>query len=127
MPLHPSATRALQRYVRQRDREPSSAATDFFFVFDHGQPARTRKLQYAFRCVCRQLNWSARGGHRLPRIHDIRHTFACRRLRRWYEEGADIERNILALSTYLGHAKVTDTYWYLTATPRADGHRRATP
>lgn len=117
VPLHPSAMRALQRYVRQRDREPSSTATDFFFVFDHGQPARTRKLQYAFRCVCRQLNWSARGGHRLPRIHDIRHTFACRRLQRWYEEGADIERNILALSTYLGHAKVTDTYWYLTATP----------
>jgi integrase len=41
VPLHPSATRALQRYVRQRDREPSSTATDFFFVFDHGQPART--------------------------------------------------------------------------------------
>lgn len=29
VPLHPSATRALQRYVRQRDREPSSTATDF--------------------------------------------------------------------------------------------------
>ncbi|HHE47953.1 MAG TPA: integrase, partial [Candidatus Acetothermia bacterium] len=45
------------------------------------------------------------------------HTFAVRRLLRWYEEGADVDQKILALSTYLGHAKVTDTYWYLSAVP----------
>jgi integrase len=117
VPLHPSTMRALQRYVHRRDQDPSSAATDAFFVFDHGQPARTRKLQYAFRRVCCQLRWRARGGHRAPRIHDIRHSFVCRRLQTWYEEGVNIDRNILALSTYLGHAKVTDTYWYITATP----------
>jgi hypothetical protein len=36
---------------------------------------------------------------------------------RWYEEGADVDRKVLALATYLGHAKVSDTYWYLTAIP----------
>ena len=40
-----------------------------------------------------------------------------RRLLRWYEDGADVDRKILALATYLGHAKVTDTYWYLSVTP----------
>jgi hypothetical protein len=25
---------------------------------------------------------------------------------------------MLALSTYIGHASPTDTYWYVTATPR---------
>ena len=40
-----------------------------------------------------------------------------RRLLRWYEEGADVDRKILALSTYLGHAKATATYWYLSAVP----------
>lgn len=117
VPLHPSTRRALQRYARRRDQDPSSAATDAFFVFDQGQPALTRWLQYAFRLVCHQLRWRARGGHRAPRIHDIRHSFVCRRLRRWHEEGVDIDCNILVLSTYLGHAKVTDTYWYVTATP----------
>lgn len=117
VPLHPSTTRVLQRYARRRDRDSSSAATDAFFVFDHGQPVRTRKLRYAFRRVCRQLRWRARGGHRTPRIHDMRHSFVCRRLQRWYKEGVDIDRNVLALSTYLGHTKVTDTYWYITATP----------
>jgi len=28
-----------------------------------------------------------------------------------------IARHVLALSTYLGHAHVADTYWYLQATP----------
>jgi hypothetical protein len=38
-------------------------------------------------------------------------------LLRWYHDGQDIDRHILALSTYIGHVKVTDTYWYITATP----------
>jgi integrase len=116
VPLHPSAVRALKRYVARRDKDPYSFATDTFFIFDHGRPAQTRKVQYAFKLMCRQLNWRVRGGHRAPRIHDIRHSFVCRRLRSWYEEGADIDSNMLALSTYIGHTKVTDTYWYITAT-----------
>jgi integrase/recombinase XerD len=33
-------------------------------------------------------------------------------------DGRDaITRHMLALSTYLGHAKVADTYWYLEAVP----------
>jgi hypothetical protein len=38
-------------------------------------------------------------------------------LLKWYEEGRDLDQKILALSTYLGHAQVTDTYWYLSAVP----------
>ena len=52
-----------------------------------------------------------------PRLHDLRHTFVCQRLLRWYTEQRDIDCHILALSTYIGHARVTDTYWYVTATP----------
>jgi hypothetical protein len=35
----------------------------------------------------------------------------------WLDAGVDLARAIPALSVYLGHGKVTDTYWYLTATP----------
>jgi integrase len=51
-----------------------------------------------------------------PRIHDLRHSFACRRLLRWYQQGINVDHAIASLSTYLGHGKVTDTYWYLTGT-----------
>jgi integrase len=54
---------------------------------------------------------------RLCRARHNRHTFACRRLLRWYAEGADLDHAVLTLSTYLGHAQVSDTYWYLTGIP----------
>ena len=41
----------------------------------------------------------------------------CRRLTTWYRDGTDVDRVIDQLSAYLGHAKVTDTYWYLTGVP----------
>jgi hypothetical protein len=40
-----------------------------------------------------------------------------RRFLAWSREGIDVNRQILALATYLGHAKVSDTYWYLSAVP----------
>ena len=54
---------------------------------------------------------------REPRLHDLRHTFACRCLLRWYADGKDLDHAVAALSTYLGHVKVSDTYWYLTGIP----------
>lgn len=96
---------------------PPRARGGAFFVFDRGQSATTPKVEYAFRTLRQRFGWRSRGGLRYPRIHDIRHTVATRRLERWYRAGADIDRGMLALSTYLGHTKVTDSYWYVTATP----------
>lgn len=117
VPLHPTTTGALQRYAQRRDRDPLTADSEAFFVFDYRRPASTRSLEYAFQVLRDQLKWHSRGDHPAPRIHDLRHSFICHRLERWHAQGVDFERNILALSTYVGHAKVTDTYWYLTATP----------
>jgi integrase len=35
----------------------------------------------------------------------------------WYRTDRDIEAHLPELATYLGHAHVTDTYWYLSSTP----------
>ena len=40
-----------------------------------------------------------------------------RRLLRWHQQGADIHEHMLALCTYMGHAKISNTYWYLTGVP----------
>lgn len=117
VPLHPTTAEALQCYVHVRDGDPRSAHTAAFFVSDYGRPAQAGNLEYVFRLLRQALRWEPRGGHPAPRIQDLRHTFVCRTLQRWYETDVDIDRNILALSTYVGHANVTDTYWYITATP----------
>ncbi len=57
-----------------------------------------------------------------PRIHDLRHTFAVRSLERCPQNAAAVSRHIVGLSTYLGHAHVTDTYWYLQASPALMTH-----
>jgi len=117
VPLHPTVAVALRRYAQRRDLDPTTANSEAFFVFDYGRAVSTFKVEYAFKLLRTALKWHSRGGHPVPRIHDIRHSFICHRLEEWYAQGLDIDRSILALSTYIGHAKVTDTYWYVTATP----------
>lgn len=54
---------------------------------------------------------------RQPRLHDLRHTFAVHRLTEWYKSGADVQKLLPALSTYLGHVDLRSTQCYLTMTP----------
>ena len=69
------------------------------------------------RLRTRAAGITPRGSYPYVRIHDLRHTFICRRLERWQTDGCDIDNAIAALSTYVGHAKVSDTYWYMTGIP----------
>lgn len=117
VPLHPTATRALTRYAADRDACRDAPRSGCFFRTDRAPALKRAAVQKTFSRLRDRLGWTAQGRARRPRIHDIRHTFAVRRLLRWYEEDADIDRKILALATYLGHAKVTDTYWYVSAVP----------
>lgn len=114
VPLHSSTTRALTRYAERRDRHPSKSQA--FFLTQQGGGLRESQVRSTFARLRRRLAWTGWDGHP-PRIHDLRHTFVVRRLLLWYEEGADVDHKITALSTYLGHVKVSDTYWYLTAVP----------
>ena len=54
---------------------------------------------------------------RLFRARNNRHAFVVRRILLWQMQGMDVDQHMLALSTYVGHAHVTDTYWYLSAVP----------
>jgi integrase len=117
VPLHPTAVEGLTRYVAYRDACRGVLRSGGFFRTQRA-PVLTRKaVESTFASLRKRLGWTAHGRARRPRIHDLRHTFAVRRLLRWYENGAEVDRKIQALATYLGHAKVTDTYWYLSAVP----------
>jgi integrase len=115
VPLHPSTKQALKRYAEQRDRRGYRHRESYFFISDAGTRLVRGTVDWTFAGLRRRLGWDRKNRPRLPRIHDLRHTFACRRLLAWYQEGDDINQKLPALSTYLGHAQVTDTYWYLSA------------
>ncbi len=117
VPLHSTSVQALTSYAVRRDAFPDAPRSEFFFCTDRAPALDRFAIEGTFSHVRHRLGWTAHGRARRPHIHDLRHTFAVRRLLRWYEEGVDLDRKILALATYLGHAKVSDTYWYLSAVP----------
>lgn len=116
VPLHPTAVTSLDRYAKRRDRMARTTRSDAFFLIDGGHPLTYSKLRTAFRRIRIGLGWE---GTPRPRrkLQSLRHTFACANLVRWHAEGVPVDRRMLDLSTYLGHAKVTDTYWYVSAFP----------
>lgn len=125
LPLHPSVTDALLHYRTLRCQQVHEYTDLPFFVGTRGQrlgkPLSYRQVNRVFTLLRKQLGWINRGAHDAPRIHDLRHTFAVRRVLLWQAQGTDIDQAMLALSTYMGHAKISHTYWYLTAVPELMG------
>jgi len=115
VPVHPSTLQVLRHYSKLRDSYHPGTRSKTFFLSEKGTPLNYRGVLYIFIKLSRKLGWRDRD--KKPRIHDFRHSFAVRRLLNWYKEGANLDQKILALSTYLGHAQVTDTYWYLSGVP----------
>ncbi len=117
IPLHPSALEPLRRYGALRDRWRGAPQSDVFFRTEFAARLTYPAVLTTFDGLRRRLGWTADRCLRRPRLHDLRHSFAVRRLVRWYQEGADLDHKVAVLATYLGHVTVTDTYWYLTAVP----------
>ncbi len=117
LPIHASTAAALVRYRHARDRVVAPVLDRSFFVSEMGRALPLRTVHGVFEDLRRRLGWVARGGHPHPRIHDLRHTFAVRRMQSWLDAGVTADHGMFLLSTYLGHAGISDTYWYLTGVP----------
>ncbi|MBM4093425.1 MAG: integrase [Planctomycetes bacterium] len=117
-PLHATATRAMCRYALARYGQLHVRDNSPFSINDRGIRLTYCAVRWNFERLRDMLGLTKGNGQRpRPRLHDMRHTFACQRLLSWYRQGKDVHHLIAALSTYLGHGKVSDTYWYLTGTP----------
>ena len=120
LPLSDSTTAQLCAYAKERDRL-LGARSESFFVSECGTRPTDGNARYAFACVCQNIGLRRaekfkRHG-RGPRIHDLRHSFAVRTLVDWYRTGKDPAREMIKLTTYLGHANPASTYWYIEAVP----------
>lgn len=117
LPIRASVVRALTEYRCTRDLHNDTDSGAPFFVSSTGGFLPKRTVENVFERMRPKLRWQARGSHANPRIHDLRHTMAVRRVQLWHETGVPIDHAMFWLCTYLGHAKITDTYWYLTSVP----------
>jgi integrase/recombinase XerD len=114
VPLHPTVVQALGRYLDVRRRLP---VTDtHVFVSASNRRIASSTVNYTFHRVLRLAGITS-VRTRVPRIHDLRHTFATRALVQCSTQREAVARHFVALATYLGHADIANTYWYLEATP----------
>jgi integrase len=103
--------------LRQRDGILPSEDS-FCLANRDGTRLASSTVYGAFDTLRRIAGISGRAtGRAIPRLHDFRHSFAVHRLTAWYREGADVQRLLPVLSTYLGHADLEGTKVYLSMTP----------
>lgn len=115
LPLHATTQQALDTYLAVRAK--LGCMDRALFVSDSGGPLSYNTVRGVFDRLRRSADLDDASSPRKPRIHDLRHTFAIRSLEQCRHDRDAVARHVIALSTYLGHAHVTDTYWYLQATP----------
>ncbi|HEY3391867.1 MAG TPA: tyrosine-type recombinase/integrase [Lacipirellulaceae bacterium] len=121
VPLHPTTRNALRRYAEERDARLNPSRSDYFFVAERGGKLLHQYVWPVFIRLSRQIGLRGVSDHSGPRLHDLRHRFAVQTLVSWYRSGEPVEQLLPVLSTYLGHACVRDTYWYLSACPELMG------
>jgi integrase len=120
VPVDGSTRAALARYARRRDTLCPSRRSDAFLVSERGTRLSGCTARRTFARVSSAIGLRGPVGRRVgrgPRLQDVRHTFATRRLVEWYRAGADVEREMPKLTTYLGHSAIGHTYWYIEAVP----------
>jgi integrase len=121
VPIKNSTCAALVQYAQRRNELCPRRPTERFLVSErgtrlHGCAARRTFARVSCAIGLRTAGAGRRTG-RGPRLQDLRHTFATRKLIEWYHAGLDVERELPKLTTYLGHVDVAHTYWYIEAVP----------
>ena len=116
IPIHKTVFDKLQDYIIHR--EQFALDDDHLFISIHKTGLSYNAVHDMFQHLRKQIDLDKGPSRSRPRIHDLRHTFAVRSLERCPEGRDNVGKHTLALSTYLGHAHVSDTYWYLEATPQ---------
>ena len=119
VPLGADLKLALSNYAGARSPAAQSKAADNpFLAGKNGARLTYHAVSKAFRQLRAEAGVHRADGARYqPRLHDMRHSFAVHRLTAWYEAGANVQRLLPKLSTYLGHISLSATQVYLTMTP----------
>lgn len=117
IPVHISTIDKLRKYARLRDKIRPRPQSSIFFISERGTRLSYDMLRYWFLILSYQIGLRNPGDSYGPRLHDLRHGFAIKVMLAWYRSKVSVEQDMVALTTYLGHGHVNDTYWYISAVP----------
>ena len=114
VPVHPTTLEVLRTYDKLRSEFMPDQKDNAFFPGRHKKRLVYGTVNATFLQIVRTAGIRGEDGNG-SRIHDLRHTFAIRRVAVWYDMGLDIHQMLPLLSTYMGHAHFEDTTYYLSA------------
>ena len=114
VPMHATVIEALQGYLEIRRQR--AGESDWLFPSVQHRQLYPTTVNCTFRTLLRRAGIAPERGQP-PRIHDLRHTFAVRTMIDWYRTGKDPAREMIKLTTWLGHASPDHTFWYIEAVP----------
>ena len=126
VPIGDDLLRILARYAAKRRQQHAGPASPFF-ASRSGTAVTRQNAEMAFCRLRVRANvvCEAADARHQPRLHDMRHAFAVHRLVSWYREGADVQRLLPKLSTYLGHVHIAGTQRYRVASGWPTGRGRS--
>lgn len=119
VPMGPQLVAVLDGFIDFRKRHSfAEGAAALLLSNRDGSSLASSTVQKAFDALRRVAGiHNASGQRQVPRLHDLRHSFAVHSLTAWYRQGADVQRLLPALSIYLGHSDLEGTKVYLSMTP----------
>ncbi len=115
VPICASTARVLEHYLEARSRAAPPQPQSPFFITRNAARLYHTNVERAFRQVLERCGLRGAKGCPGPRLHHLRHSFACNRVLAWYREGKDINALLPVLATYLGHVSIASTQVYLHA------------
>jgi integrase/recombinase XerD len=114
VPLHETAQAGLERYLQRR--RPYAPFDGHVFISSRRAPLRLKAVEVAFDAAAIKIGLPREPRRRRPTPHSLRHSFVVRSLETCSDDRDRITAHTVALSTYLGHTRAEDTYYYLEAT-----------
>ena len=119
VPLSADACAELETYLARRRalRLPMQPDSSLLWnAYCGGGPYTGAGLAQGIRELLRAANVRRQDGS-IPRVHDLRFTFAVHALVRWYRAGVNVQNKLPMLAAYMGHVSIVSTEYYLPFVP----------
>ncbi len=116
IPISKSLVSVCEEYLKYRSHLPlGKIKSGYFFVSLNGNKCGQSVRSWFKRCL-EKADIPDIKGNQIPRIHDLRHTFAVTALANMAESGIDLYASLPVLSNYLGHQSLEATNHYVRLT-----------
>ena len=115
VPLSPEMLKLCKKYSKVIEKK--APENEYFFPSGARTCYQSTSIEANFRRYWMRTGLSATMNGNTPRIYDFRHTLATKKLYQWMKEGRDLDACLPFLSTYMGHAHLSQTAYYIHLVP----------